>query len=496
LNLRTVGQDVLIKAAASVNKLAETSKKVQNYFTLSDWPQWCQAILTTSKSLNAGFQKISTEVEKRLKQTQMSASDQKYWQGVAKLSESYQEKIKKITGKNSLADLPEVWKMVIAAAATKPDSSDYLNNFIEGKWKPEEHFQPPEAKTVKQTWAQIAVAPAPKKKTESAFLPQSILSTWIEYSQGKVIPAWVAKLWVLIPNTTEQLVKLQLAFDSMNGIEKSSNIKKHIPNDGDMADFWKIVYSLNFFIEEEHMAYLRKILRDGELLRVSNSMRERGLLINSMEDLMKEVSKLPVRAQTNKSEKGKKGKKGKVAGNNQKPNSGKSGQANKAGAQQTTRGRQRTRGKDPKRGGDKSRSRSRSQTPGGSKKVRIQSPSGKRGSSPKPGGSRSKSPKSRGTKISPSSGQGAKNNNATAPKPQAGKGSGRTVLIDGQSKTVAELNRLVADSVAKNSRFVVIGNNSFTPSFLGKLLANRSIQRIKSRFDAKGKLVAQKTNKA
>jgi hypothetical protein len=282
----------------------------------------------------------------------------------------------------------------------------------------------------------------------------------------------------------------------MNGIEKSSNIKKHTPNDGDMADFWKIVYSLNFSIEEEHMAYLRKILRDGELLRVSNSMRERGLLINSMEDLMKEVSKLPVRAQTNKSEKGKKGKKGKAAGNNQKPNSGKSGQADKAGAQQTTRGRQRTRGKGPKRGGDKSRSRSRSQTPGGSKKVRIQSPSGKRGSSPKPGGSRSKSPKSRGTKIPPSSGQGAKNNNATAPKPQTGKGSGRTVLIDGQSKTVAELNRLVADSVAKNSRFVVIGNNSFTPSFLGKLLANRSIQRIKSRFDAKGKLVAQKTNKA
>jgi hypothetical protein len=501
LKLRLVPNDILTSVAQQVNALASTAKKITNVFKIDEWPQWCQDLMTRSKNLDTAFRQISAEVKKMTAKVTMSNEEKAFWTASSHIGEEQTKQILNKLKVTSLIEIPTVWKMAIVDSQNQVDPIEFIRHCIDDEINVSRRYKVPEIKEEGLTWAAIVKKGAMKKTPtpEAGYIPESIMRMWLEYSKGSKIPDWVGKLWVKKPLITEALVRDQFIKPQMSGIEKAKDLDK--VEDTSLGSFFKIMYRLDYHITDEERPFIRKALESGSLFRVAQIQKTRLTYISSHDDLVKEVSKLPARAQVGpkgKPEEGAKSKKGKSvrtpktndAGRNKSPaNKQKSGNSTKA-----RRGRSKTRQPSRSRSGSAKpsakparKSRSRSATPAAPKKGSTNA--GNRKSPARPARSGSKSPKPRTNNVQPRrSRSGSKNRNQKSPK-QNNAGGARTVMCGGKSRTVAELNRLVADAARANRDRVVIDNMSFTTKFLGSLLSRKDIKSIGSRYDAAGKLV-------
>lgn len=454
LSLRTLPLQTLQACAHKVNQLGSVVDKVTEVYNMVSWPQWCQKIFSETSTLSKAVNKIAAEAEKMYKAESLTKEEKAFFSTLARLENSQITPILARAGAQSTAELPAIWKIAIIDSLNKADPDRFLKEIADGTLRVEDMYELPKVEAKKKSFSEVLKQAEPKDKVKGAqkasYVPNELLSLFAKaYPTEKVVPSFLGEMYAVKPKLTTLLVKNAL-IAGMAGIQ-NAKIFLELNDGSSLNDFLEKVYMVKILTVGEGMFddqgistatlnRIRVLISTGQLKTLALKLQKEGVSpIRTLEDLEKQVSSIPARA-------GPKPAEGKPA------QSGSSSPAPKSGKK--------------KRGGKKP---AKSAPKSGSK-------------SPKSGkGKPQNNPKSKPAEPKPAAPAKPSPNSST---PKAG---GRSVKVDGKDVPVNELHKKLEAAKKSGADSVVYGNNSFTLSFLAKMLGNKEISSIGSRFDKDGK---------
>jgi len=444
LNLRAAAPEALRQLAAKINSLSEYPAKIANIYDKGAYPEWVQKAFAESKNLTTTIKTLLTQVQEKINKEKLTKEDTAFIAATARLEKKQLDEILKKNAVTSLYELPVVWKMALTDAINKVNPIDFLRQLYAGELKPEDLYEVPEIKPPKKkTYAEIikgAVSlkskPAPKKV---GYVSSDLNQAWTVTYNAKTIPDYVGQMYVDQSELTMALVKQQL-IEGLSGVQ-NGKAWKTLPTNATIQDFLSTVYKLGYQPTGQQMPLIRAAIIDGRLRRVAEKTPI-GVFVPSHEELSKRISELPG-SSGSKPEEGRKNS----GGNPTPKNKGK-------------------------------------QNSGGGKGKSNPNPSG--GKSPKADKPKAKD-SNNGSSRQPASGNNKPDGSKSTPASPAKGTKGRQVSCGGVSYTVSDLLNRVSQAEGANKKFVVIGNDSFNPKFLRKLLSTKDVASVGSRFGSDGK---------